>query len=490
MSRIRGGASPSRSRTVASPLALPSSSRSSHSSRYDEIIEICLSTNTSTSFPPSPTATTNNILFSPIAALTRLFLPRGQLPVDYLTFQALDSAQALCSYLRGVLAMHATLEGLGLNGSSSSSGALAATLVLLLKEGASHIASLAFAFVAASRLDSEVRAWRLFADIANDVGLALELAAPRLGGAQTFAIVSAIANACKAVCGVAAGATRVAVSAHFARAGARARGGGGAAAVAEVAAKEGTQETAVTLLGLMLGATLAGALNASPSAQWTAFTFLTILHVIFNAAAVRSLALETLSRTRAKALLDVWRSEGKIQLPSPGAARVNEPLWPVQWGFGGGGGERIDGGNIRLGVPLSAFTKAVSNSGSGGGGKDWMTVVTVNGTTTTTLFDFLHKNNTKNNNREEGDDFCLLLHASSLSSSSSSHTPTLVAFGADASPRTMLQGWMLAACCGKVEIDETVSFLKSAEKSGWDLETTALEEEGFRVRLKSGGRGR
>ena len=468
MSRIRGSASRSLSRVGASPVTLPSS--------HYNIEEVNLLQNTSTSFlSTTATTTTSTFLLSPIAALTRLFLPRGQLPVDYLTFQALDSAQALCSYLRGVLAMHATLEGLGLNGgssgsSSSSSGVLAATLVLLLKEGASHVASLTFAYIAASRLDSEVRAWRLFADVANDVGLALELAAPRLGGAQTFAIVSAVANACKAVCGVAAGATRVAVSAHFARAGARARhggGGGAAAAVAEVAAKEGTQETAVTLLGLMLGATLAGALNASPTAQWTAFTFLTILHVIFNAAAVRSLALETLSRTRAKALLDVWHSEGKMLLPSPGAARVNESLWPVQWGTGRG--ERVDGGNIRLGVPLTAFTRAVSGS------KDWMNVVTVNGTATT-LFNFLHNN--KNNRKSE--DFFLIL----LPSSSSLHNPTLVAFGADASPRTMLQGWMVAACCGRDEIvNEVASFLKLAEKSGWDLETTALEEEGFRVRL-------
>ena len=40
----------------------------------------------------------------------RLFLPRGRLPPEYLLFQALDSLQALCSYLRGVLTLHATRQ--------------------------------------------------------------------------------------------------------------------------------------------------------------------------------------------------------------------------------------------------------------------------------------------------------------------------------------------------------------------------------------------
>jgi hypothetical protein len=41
--------------------------------------------------------------------------------------------------------------------------------------------------------------------------------------------------------------------------------------VAEVAAKEGTQETAVTLAGILLGVALAPRLNASLAAQWAAF---------------------------------------------------------------------------------------------------------------------------------------------------------------------------------------------------------------------------
>lgn len=381
--------------------------------------------------------------------------------------------------------MHATLEGLGLgDGGVSKGSVLAATLILLLKEGASHAASLTFAFFTAARLDSEIRAWRLFADVANDFGLALELAAPRLSGGRrnVFIIVSAVANACKAVCGVAAGATRVAVSAHFARASARGnQGGGGAAAVAEVAAKEGTQETAVTLLGLVLGALLAKALNASHAAQWTAFSLLTLLHVLANAAAVRSLALETVSRTRAKALYDAYAN--KKNLPSPDAARVGERLWPVQWA---GGGERSDGGGLRLGVPLNAFAEAMK-------GRDWTRAVVLvrpsKGQKVTSLnpskkllakkgVSLLSQVLMEADGGEDSDFFLLLLLKQG--------DTALVAFGADASPRTMLAGWAAGAC--SMDSCDTAIFLKEAEEAGWDLDTTALEEEGFRLRLEGGGK--
>jgi hypothetical protein len=423
---------------------------------HHRLFETHLSTNTSSSYPLSDADRRFDCSrYSLVATLTRLFLPRGRLPHDYLQFQMLDSAQALCSYLRNVLTMHATLEGLGVGSSSSPSrSALAATLVLLLKEGASHAASLSFAYLVAAKLDAEVRAWRLFADVANDVGLAIELAAPRLGG--YFAVASAAANSCKAVCGVAAGATRVAISAHFSRAASREAGGAGsAAAVAEVAAKEGTQETAVTLLGLCLGALLAGALNSSHAAQWAAFTLLTVLHVLANAAAVRALSLATLSRTRAAALYDLFRE--RKALLSPHELRHAEPLWPVQWP--GGRGERADA-RIRLGVPLTALSSAAL-AGRSSGSLETVRMALIDASDTD-LF-FIDKRGNE----------------------------VVVAFGVDASPKTMLAGWLRAVDVGKdgggfSSSDARVeAFLKAAHSAGWDLDTPALEDEGYRFGVKA-----
>ncbi len=440
-------------------------------------------------------------------ALTRLFLPRGALPPDYVTFQALDALQGLCSYLRGVLTLHATLEGLGVGGGGGSgsggggsgTAALAATLTLLLKEGSSHAASLGFAFFAAPRLDAEVRAWRLFADVANDLGLTLELAAP-LAGAAAFLPLTCAANAAKAVCGVAAGATRVAISAHFARAAGEGGGGGGGAAVAEVAAKEGTQETAVTFAGLALGFFLARALNASRAAQWAAFAALTLLHVAANWAAVRALALRTLSRSRAAALRAAAAAAPRgAPLPSPRAARAAEPALPVQWRCGGRGRERADGARVRLGVPLAALAAAAAPRGG-----DWRAAVTLVDArgAARPLADALGggggggggggaspaaRGRARSAARGGGAratspprDFFLVLQPRA-----GSRDAALVAFGERASAATMLRGW-LAAASGAADAAAADGFERAARAAGWDVDVPALDEEGFRVALRAG----
>ena len=404
---------------------------------------------------------------SPISALTRLFLPRGELPPDYLAFQALDSLQALCSYLRGVLTLNATLTGLGV-GKGAESSALAATLALLLKDASSHVASLTFSFFAAMRLDSEVRAWRLFADVANDIGLTLELFAPLVP--SHFLALSCAANAAKAVCGVAAGATKVAVSAHFARAAALSSAAGGAA-VAEVAAKEGTQETAMTLTGLALGYVLAQALNASLLAQWLSFILLTAVHVAANYAAVRVLALATLSRTRATLLADTWsRHQGRVAaLPSPLDTRNAEPTWPVQWLRGWG--ERVDGGRVRLGVSVDVLA-AVAGRQPGVDtlreDTEWTSRVTMllpDGSAATLV--------SAPAVASSAGDYALFAHSGS---------EYAVAFGPRATVRMMLRGWT-AASRGWVGVEAT-TFIDSLDIAGWDTVNSALEEEGYRIDVR------
>jgi hypothetical protein len=239
--------------------------------------------------PSASPFSSSSLLAAPTEALrgtlARVFLPRGRVADEYVFFQLMDSLQGTCSYLRGVLTIHATLVGVGVG--SESASALAATLSFLLKDGAAMVGQLVFSAALSLSLDAEVKFWRLFADVINDVGLTLELLAP-LAGPAHFLHVSCAANVCKALCGVAAGATRVAISTHFAL----------EQNVAEVQAKEGSQECAVTLLGLGLGLLLAPHLNASFAHQAVAFALLTLVHVVANYLAVRSLALRTLNRGR------------------------------------------------------------------------------------------------------------------------------------------------------------------------------------------------
>ena len=56
-----------------------------------------------------------------VEALRSLFLPVGypsSVTPDYLAFQSWDTAQAMCSYLRGILATQAILDGVGVGDAS------------------------------------------------------------------------------------------------------------------------------------------------------------------------------------------------------------------------------------------------------------------------------------------------------------------------------------------------------------------------------------
>ena len=104
------------------------------------------------------------------------------------------------------------------------------------------------------------------------------------------------------MCGIAAGATKSSITQHFA-----VRGN-----IADLNAKEGTQETLVSLVGMLLGIIMArclrvlddeeGTNNKSMSSSeffsWVMFLVLTLVHVWANYLGVKMLRLRTLNRER------------------------------------------------------------------------------------------------------------------------------------------------------------------------------------------------
>lgn len=103
---------------------------------------------------------------SALDVLRVIFLPRGEISAEYIRFQVLDSVQAMCSYLRGVLTIHATLTGV----TGTADAATAATIAFILKDGSAMLGSLGFNYLCSSAFDGDLRFWRLFADLINDVG--------------------------------------------------------------------------------------------------------------------------------------------------------------------------------------------------------------------------------------------------------------------------------------------------------------------------------
>jgi len=137
-----------------------------------------------------------------------LFLPVGypsSVRIGYIEYQAYDSLQGLCSYLRGVVTTAAVLRAAGVG--DVNADAAGAAMQWALRDGLGMIGGLLFSYSASHRFDSHSKEYRLFADIANNVGLTIDMLAPHVPRSMLL-WTSGLATLCRVACGMAAGATK------------------------------------------------------------------------------------------------------------------------------------------------------------------------------------------------------------------------------------------------------------------------------------------
>lgn len=170
-----------------------------------------------------------------------------------------------------------------------------------------------FAWLKGSKLDSEAKKWRLFADILNDVAMFMEIAAPHFP--PFFTLIVCIAGIFKSIVGVAGGATRAALTVHQAR-----RNN-----MADISAKDGSQETLVNLAGLLVSLALIPLVTDNPLLTFILFFLFAVLHLFANYKAVRSVVMETLNEARLSIVLHRYLLDG--QLLSPAEANQKEPVF-------------------------------------------------------------------------------------------------------------------------------------------------------------------
>ncbi|XP_072452935.1 RUS family member 1 isoform X1 [Notamacropus eugenii] len=248
------------------------------------------------------------------AALTAVFLPHGfpdSVSPDYLPYQLWDTVQAFASSLTGSLATQAVLQGVGVGNAAASVSA--ATITWLLKDGTGMLGRIGFAWLMGSRLDCEAKKWRLFADVLNDAAMFLEIVAPAFP--SYFTLIVCVSSLAKCIVGVAGGATRAALTMHQAR----------RDNMADVSAKDGSQETLVNLAGLLVSLLLLPLLSEQQSLSLAAFFLFTVLHLYANFRAVRAVIMETFNEARLYLVLKHFIQWGKVLTP-PLANRM-EPLW-------------------------------------------------------------------------------------------------------------------------------------------------------------------
>ncbi|XP_061065346.1 RUS family member 1 isoform X2 [Eubalaena glacialis] len=272
----------------------------------------------------------------PLSRLLAVFLPQGfpdSVSSDYLPYQLWDSVQAFASSLSGSLATHAVLLGIGVGNAKASVSA--ATATWLVKDSTGMLGRIIFAWWMGSKMDCNAKQWRLFADILNDVAMLLEIMAPIFP--MCFTMTICISNLAKCIVGVAGGATRAALTMHQAR-----RNN-----MADVSAKDGSQETLVSLAGLLVSLLMLPLVSDCPSLSLGCFFFLTALHIYANYRAVRALVIETLNERRLWLVLKHFLQRGEVL--GPASANQVEPLWTGFW----------PSLSLSLGVPLHRVTSSV-----------------------------------------------------------------------------------------------------------------------------------
>uniref|UniRef100_A0A1I8A3Y6 GHMP_kinases_C domain-containing protein n=1 Tax=Steinernema glaseri TaxID=37863 RepID=A0A1I8A3Y6_9BILA len=230
------------------------------------------------------------------ALMTSVFLPQGYpftVTDDYMSYQLWDTLQAFASSINGSLATEAVLK--------------------------------------------DCKKWRLMADIFNDVAFLIDLLAATTGDWFIFFAVGS--SMLRSFVGVAGGATRAAIVQHQAR----------RYNLADVAAKDGSQETLVNLTALIASLVIIPAAHGNSAIVWSLYIFFTVLHLFANYMAVRSLQFDILNE---RTLVICVRQFIKNRtVPSIAEANKWEPI------FGNVSGPRHFGCKILSAMPPSISSK-------------------------------------------------------------------------------------------------------------------------------------
>lgn len=184
---------------------------------------------------------------------------------------------------------------------------------IYILDGTGMLGRILFAWLKGNKLDSEAKKWRLVADVLNDIAMFMEILAPNFPTCFTLIVCSA--GIFKSIVGVAGGATRAALTLHQAR----------RDNMADISAKDGSQETLVNLAGLLVSLILIPLVTDNPLLTFVLFFLFTILHLCANYKAVRSVVMETLNEARLAIVLHQYLRDGRVL--GPLEANLKEPVF-------------------------------------------------------------------------------------------------------------------------------------------------------------------
>ncbi|EFN84004.1 RUS1 family protein C16orf58 homolog [Harpegnathos saltator] len=286
----------------------------------------------------SESTESQDIYFRFVSFVKEVFLPQGypdSVRADYLAYQIWDTVQAFASTIMGTLTTHSVMQGIGVGESNATP--LAAAITWILKSGTGMIGSIMFAWWNGTQLDGQCKKWRLFADILNDIAMGLELMVPYLSPYSVPILCTS--TIMKSVVGVAGGATRAALTQHQAI-----RNN-----LADVSAKDSSQETCVNLIASFVGIFV---LSLFHDGRYLIelYLFLVAVHLYANYSAVKALCLDTLNEDRLALIIKNYMMNERISEPQ----KINkeESVFLL-----GNPSKEICGFNIKIGASFASLLK-------------------------------------------------------------------------------------------------------------------------------------
>ena len=241
-----------------------------------------------------------------LETIKEMFLPSGyptSVSPDYTQYQICDTLQAFCSSITGLLATRASFQQAGVGDIGAT--ATAATVTRAMQDVSGMVGRILFTYGFSTVLDTEIKTWRFMADILNDTGLVIEMLSALAPRHISWAVVC-VSSLMRVLCGVAAGSTKAALSQHFALKG----------NVGDLNAKDGSQETLVGLVGMLVGTLCVQMLHESSFALvWLIFSFFTLMHLLFNYYGVRSIVMHNLNEQRVYILISEYLKTQSVLTP-------------------------------------------------------------------------------------------------------------------------------------------------------------------------------
>ncbi|CAK9809949.1 RUS family member 1 [Anthophora plagiata] len=249
----------------------------------------------------SDTTRTKSFYSGFISIAKEVFLPQGypdSVHPDYTPYQIWDTVQAFASTIMGTLTIHSIMQGVGVGEATATP--LAATITWILKDGTGMIGRIVFAWWNGTDLDGQ---------------------------------------SMKSIVGVAGGATRAALIQHQALQN----------NLADVSAKDGSQETCINLVASFVSILVLSIFH-NDRFVIEFYLFLVMVHLYANYSAVKALCLNSLNEDRLALIVKSYITNEVI--PEPEEVNKKESVLLLTK-------PTMDmcGFNIKIGVSLAALIK-------------------------------------------------------------------------------------------------------------------------------------